>query len=161
MDKITVCGYLEQYNDYGANEYAGLYCKTEDGMDDAPFEYTFTRKGDFDFVFDFIKTISANSRIASLGEGGFSPELSCEVEDGAEVVCSMDVNSFYDLHEIFYMLDSTLVEDYVSDGNSGKYNLSCDGNVLLEDFFEAVNSYARLTNCFTFAHKYLMTFVEF
>lgn len=161
MDKIIVCGYLEKYNDYGANEYAGLYCKIEDGMEDAPFEYTFVRKDDFDFVFDFIKTVSANSRIASLWEDGFSPELSSMVSDGAEVVCSMDVNSFYDLHEIFYMLDSTLVEDYVSDGNSGKYNLSCDGNVLLEDFFEAVNSYVRLANCIAFTHKYLMTFVEF
>ena len=160
MDKIIVCGYLEQYNDYGANEYAGLYCKIEDGMDDAPFEYTFVRRDDFDFVFNFIKAVSANSRIASLVEDGFSPELSSMVSDGAEVVCSMDVNSFYDLHEIFYMLDSTLVEDYVSDGNSNKYNLSCDGNVLLEDFFEAVTSYTRLANCAMFAHKYIMTFIE-
>ena len=160
MDKIVVCGYLEQYNDYGANEYAGLYCKIEDGMDDAPFEYTFVRRDDFDFVFDFIKTVSANSRIASLGEDGFSPELSEMVSDSAEVVCSMDVNSFYDLHEIFYMLDSTLVEDYVSDGEPSKYNLSCDGNVLLEDFFEAVSSYVRLANCAMFAHKYIMTFIE-
>ena len=160
MDKIIVCGYLEQYSDYGANEYAGLYCKVEDGMDDAPFEYTFVRKDDFDFVFDFIKTVSANSRIASLVEDGFSPELSSMISDGAEVVCSMDVNSFYDLQEIFYMLDSTILEDYVSDGTSGKYNLSCDGNVLLEDFFEAVTSYIRLANCATFAYKYVMTFIE-
>ena len=72
----------------------------------------------------------------------------------------MGVNSFDDLHEIFYMLDSTLLEDYVSDGTSGKYNLSCDGNVLLEDFFEAAHSYNRLANCTTFAHKYVMTFIE-
>lgn len=160
MDKIIVCGYLEQYNDYDANEYAGLYCKIEDGMDDAPFEYTFARKDDFDFVFDFIKTVSANSRIASLVEDGFSPELSSMIGDGAEIVCSMEANSFYDLHEIFYMLDSTLLEDYVSDGSSGKYNLSCDGNVLLEDFFDAVTSYIRLSNCAMFAHKYIMTFIE-
>lgn len=149
MDKVIVCGYLEQYNDYGANEYAGLYCKIEDGMSDAPFEYTFVRKDDFDFVFDFIKAISANSRIASLVEDGFSPELSNMLSDGAEIVCSMDINSFYDLHEIFYMLDSTLLEDYVS-----------DGNVLLEDFFDAVTSYIRLANCATFACKYVMTFIE-
>ena len=160
MDKIIVCGYLEQYNDYGVNEYAGLYCKIEDSMSDAPFEYTFARKDDFDFVFDFIKTISANSRLLSLGKDGFSPELSTMLSDGAEVVCSMGVNSFDDLHEIFYMLDSTLLEDYVSDGTSGKYNLSCDGNVLLEDFFEAVTSYTRLANCATFACKYVMTFIE-
>lgn len=160
MDKVIVCGYLEQYNDYGANEYAGLYCKIEGGMSDVPFEYTFVRKDDFNFVFDFIKTISVNSRLFSLVEDGFSPELSSTLSDGAEVVCSMGVNSFYDLHEIFYMLDSTLVEDYVSDGNSFKYNLSCDGNVLLKGFFEAVTSYTRLANCSTFARKYVMTFIE-
>lgn len=160
MDKIIVCGYLERHNDYSANEYAGLYCKVEDGMSDAPFEYTFVRKDDFKFVFDFIKTVSANSRIAYLMEDGFSPELLNMVSDGAEMVCSMDANSFYDLHEIFYMLDSTLLEDYVSDSNSNKYNLSCDGNVLLEDFFDAVTSYIRLSNCAMFACKYIMTFIE-
>ena len=160
MDKVIVCGYLERYNDYGANEYAGLYCKVEYEMGDAPFEYTFVRKDDFDFVFDFVKAVSANSRIASLVEDGFSPELSNMVGDGAKIVCSIDANSFYDLHEIFYMLDSTLLEDYVSDSNSNKYNLSCDGNILLEDFFDAVTSYIRLANRSTFAYKYIMTFIE-
>ena len=160
MDKFIVCGYLEQYNDYGENEYVGLYCKVEDGMDDAPFEYTFIRKDDYNFVFDFIKTVSTSSRLLSFAKDGFSPNLSSIIGDGAEVVCSMDANSFYDLHEIFYMLDNTLIEDYVSGGNSYKYKLSCDSNVLLEDFFDAVTSYIRLANCAVFARKYVMTFIE-
>ena len=139
----NVCGYLQSTD---TNRYIGLYQKSSGKYEDAPFEYTFKTREDWTFVSDFLDKFSIRSRLYTLIENSddYCDECKNYIDlGGGYVEYVIDVASARNIFALMGILDTTMVEEAVSDKPA---SLSADGDMIVEGFLSDLVSYCKLSN---------------
>ena len=138
----NVCGYLQNTD---TNKYIGLYQKSSGKYEDAPFEYTFKTREDWVFVSNFFDKFSIRSRLYTLiaVSNDYCEECKNYIDlGGVDVEYVIDVASARDIFAMMGVLDTTMIEEAVSDKPA---SLSADGDMIVEGFLSDLVSYCKLS----------------
>lgn len=153
----NVCGYLQNTD---TNKYIGLYQKSNGQYEDAPFEYTFKTREDWMFVSDFFDKFSIRSRLYTLIEdkNDYCDECKNYIDlGGGDVEYIIDVASARDIFALMGVLDSTMIEEAVSDK---PIYLSADGDMIVEGFLSDLVSYCKLSGVDSLSDAKMLIVVE-